>query len=264
MRAFLFLFFLICFKTIYVQTNYYTFNIDSIFSEQLFFFSFDSLSNKLPNNLTLKPVIYHRIIKNDSIINYLNFVVSKKDTFSLLDKLSENVQNDTDKNNLKEDGFKYTFQQDSLFLLLGKKLPEFSLKDLEGNNFSSKQLIGKPTLINYWSIYCKPCVKEISDLNKLRDKYKNKMIFIAITESACSKGELENFLHRKPFNFKILTLGDEYKKELKIQSIPVNIFIDGNGIIKSIQKNYPMDDRGRESNKNDNNYFVRIIDEMIK
>jgi len=220
---------------------------------------------RLPSNVLVKPVIYHRITKKDSIINYLNFVVTKKDTTSLFEKLFENGKIPIT-SPIENDGFKLTFQQDSLYLLLGKKLPEFSLRDLNGEIFASKQLIGKPALINYWSIYCGPCVEEIPDLNKLMDTYADKMNFIAIAESACSEGELENFLEKRPFKFKMLTLGDEYKKELKIQAIPVNIFIDRNGIIKNIQKNYPIHDRSKNDENiiNENNYFVRIIEEMIK
>lgn len=245
----------------YGQTVYYSFNRDSLYSEQSIRSNYDTVSNRLPDNLTVKPVIYHRIIKNDSIINYLNFVATRRDTVNLFDKLSENGQNYSDKDSFKDDEFRFTFQQDSLFYLLGKKLPEFSLKkDLDGNIFSSKQLIGKPALINYWSIYCKPCVEEIPHLNKLRNKYTDKMNFVAIAESTCSEGELESFLQKRPFNFQMLTLGDEYKEELKIQAIPVNIFIDKNGIISSIQKNYPMDDgRGKADN-----YFERIIEEMLQ
>lgn len=253
---------LICFKLNYGQTNYYTFNTDSVFSEESIRSNYKTLSKRLPRNLDLKPIVYHRISKNDSIINYLSFSATQKDTTSLFDKLFEIGQKKSDMNPLEDDGFKLTFQQDSLFLLLGKKLPEFSLKDLNGETFTSKQLIGKPALINYWSIYCGPCVGEIPDLNKLMDMYADKMNFVAIAESACSKGELENFLQKRPFNFKMLTLGDEYKKELKIQAIPVNIFIDENGIIKYIQKNYPIDNEGNSINEN--NYFVRIIEQMIK
>ncbi len=265
MRTFLLLLLLVCFKLNYGQTNYYTFNTDSVFSEESIRSAYKTLSNRLPDDVLLKPIIYHRITRNDSIINYLNFVATRKDSTSLYDKLFENGQKKSDANLPENDSFKLTFQQDSLFLLLGKKLPEFSLKDLNGETFTSKQLAGKPALINYWSIYCGPCIEEIPDLNKLRDKYMGKMNFVAIAESACSEGELESFLQKRPFNFRMLTFGDKYKEELKIQAIPINIFIDENGIIKNIQKNYPMDDRSRndENSINDNNYFVKIIEKMI-
>ena len=185
---------LICFKPNYGQINYYSFNTDSIFSEESVRFAYKTISNKLPENITLKPTIYHRINKNDSTINYINFSTIRKDKASLFDKLFLDGHEKP-----QEKSFELTFQQDSLFLLLGKKLPEFSLKDLNGNFFSSKQLIGKPSLINYWAIYCNPCVEEIPELNRLQEKYSEKMNFIAITESACTEGEIEGFIKKKTF-----------------------------------------------------------------
>lgn len=149
-------------KVNFGQTNYYSFNSDSLFSELSLRLAFEKMVKTLPDNYILEPTIYHRIVKKDSIINYFLFAAQKCD--SGIDKYK----------------FKFTFNQDSLFLLLNEKLPEFKLKDLNGNEFSSSQLIGKPTLINFWETYCAPCVAEFPQLNELKEKYGNEMGFIAI------------------------------------------------------------------------------------
>lgn len=80
-------------------------------------YEFESIQANLPSTKILIPTIYHRIVKKDSIINFVSFKMGEK--------TSEN----------KYSKFEFVFEQDSLYLLLNKKLPEFNLKDLNGNTF---------------------------------------------------------------------------------------------------------------------------------
>ncbi|WP_187774930.1 TlpA family protein disulfide reductase [Pedobacter sp. BS3] len=151
------------------------------------------------------------------------------------------------------------------FLLLGKKLPEFKLTDLRGDEFSSSQLIGKSALLNYWAIYCVPCVAEMPELNKLKEKYGDKMNFVAFTENTCKDDDLIKFLEKHPFNYYILQNAENYKKTLKISAIPRNLFIDKEGYVRYIQGNFPYTAFDLEKGikkYDDNNYFVKIIEEL--
>jgi len=234
----------------YGQTNYYTFNTnDSLYNEKQVQELFKAALKSIPNQYILEPTIYHRIIKSDSIINYTAFHAEKT--------VSTN----------NESRFEFTFKQDSVFLLLNKKLPGFILKDVKDNEYSSKQLIGKPALLNYWAIYCKPCIAEMPELNGLKEKYGDKMNFIALTENTCQDDNLIGFLEKHPFNFHIIQNAEGYKKALKINAIPRNIFVDKEGYVRYIQANFPYTayDSQKGIKEYDNkNYFVRIIERLIK
>lgn len=231
------------------QTNYYLFNNDSLLTEKAVRSAFDKSITTLPSNYDIIPTVYHKIVKGDSIINYVTFYVGKSNS------------------SINKHQFKFTFKQDSVFLFLNKKLPEFKLLDLQGNEFSSNKLIGKPTLLNYWAIYCGPCIAEMPELSGLKERYGSEMNFIALTENTCKDDNLINFLEKHPFNYQILQNAENYKKTLKIGAIPRNIFIDKGGYIRYIQGNFPYTkfepaNGIREYDKN--NYFVKIIEELIK
>ena len=232
------------------QTNYYTTNSgSSLLSESQVQAIYESDNEPLPEIYTVKPTIFHRIVKKDSIINFYTFMVYK-----------------TDKKEHKSK-FEFEFKQDSLYLLLNKKLPEFELMDLDGKLFSSSKLIGKPTLLNYWAIYCGPCIAEFPQLDELKTKYGNKMNFVAIAENTCPGDTLKNFLKKHPFHFFMLENGERYKKTLKIGAIPRNIFIDKDGYIRYIQGNFPYEALNMETGErkySDNNYFVKIIEELTE
>jgi len=231
------------------QTNYYSQNNGlAISSESQVKEIYETILKTLPKRESLTPTIFHRIVKKDSIVNFYAFMVQNADKKDQKSK------------------FEFEFKQDSLYLLLNKKLPEFKLMDLDGKLFSSSKLIGKPTLLNYWAIYCRPCVAEFPQLDALKTKYGTQMNFVAIAEDTCPGDTLKSFLKKHPFHFFMLKNGERYKKTLKIGAIPRNIFIDKDGYIRYIQGNFPYDALNMETGERkyaDNNYFVKIIEELI-
>src|ERR1700684_14506 len=54
---------------------------------------------------------------------------------------------------------------------IGSHLPEFSVKDLRGKDFSSANLNGKVVLVDFWATWCQPCKKEMPGYQKLLDLY---------------------------------------------------------------------------------------------
>ena len=54
---------------------------------------------------------------------------------------------------------------------IGSRLPDFSVKDLQGREISSADLRGKVALIDFWATWCQPCKKEMPGYQKLVDSY---------------------------------------------------------------------------------------------
>ena len=96
--------------------------------------------------------------------------------------------------------FSYAFDGYNKADTTKRPAPEISLIDIGGNNIKPESLKGKVTIINFWGIKCKPCVKEIPKLNSLVKDYKNQeIVFVAIASD--SKDELNKFLKKRSFNY---------------------------------------------------------------
>ncbi|WP_207426952.1 TlpA disulfide reductase family protein [Pedobacter sp. SYSU D00535] len=234
-------------KLSFSQVEVYTFNSDSLLSVTAVRGYFDSFAAHLPAGFISKPLIYHRVEKQDTLINFMSFEIVRK--------TSDN----------EASVFHPVFKQDSTFLLLGKKLPEFELKDLNGNTVSSAQLSGKPSIINFWGIYCRPCVAEIPQLNELKQRYGSKINTVAITKEDGERTVLLAFLKKRPFQFYILGKGEGYMEQLHIKALPKTIFLDRDGVVRAIKGNYPAEQdlkTGKEYYL-ENNSFTRTLDKLL-
>ncbi|MCX8531691.1 TlpA family protein disulfide reductase [Chryseobacterium luquanense] len=116
---------------------------------------------------------------------------------------------------------------------IGKHFPIENYKNKDGKNFTSDYLKDKPTFINFWSTTCEPCIEELPYLNKLRDKFENKVKFIAITHD--NKEKVDKFLIKHELNFQHITDSlKELQSYFKLIRNPMTFIIDKNGNIQEI------------------------------
>ncbi len=113
-----------------------------------------------------------------------------------------------------------------------KPLTEFKLTSLDGKTVDSDSLKGKYVIINFWATWCGPCRKELPDLNKFYEKYKNdpKVVVLTIaTDSADTPTKtVETFVKNNKYTFPVVR-GPEYASKNNINAIPMTWFVDPNG-----------------------------------
>lgn len=106
-------------------------------------------------------------------------------------------------------------------------------KNKDGKNYDENYLKGKPSLINFWSINCEPCIRELPDLNRLKHQFKDSVNFVAITVDNAT--EVESFLKKHKFEYEQITDSIfQLLNDLKINALPMTILLDKNGIILNV------------------------------
>jgi thiol-disulfide isomerase/thioredoxin len=115
---------------------------------------------------------------------------------------------------------------------IGKLVVPFSFIDINGNLLSSDSLKGKVIVMNFWSVFCHPCIREIPELNALVGKMNGKeIVFIAPAEHTSKKMLVNKFLQNHPFNYQIVLVNQD---DYNVTSFPTHIIIDRN--LKVINK----------------------------
>jgi len=120
------------------------------------------------------------------------------------------------------------------FSLMNQPAPDFKLKDLNDSIVSLTNYRGKVILLDFWSVHCAPCIKEIPNSNTLQDKLKGKD-FVVVTVCFDSKQkEWKGMIVKQQwkgihlFNNFDAHLNDKYF----FNSYPHYVLIDKFGIIR--------------------------------
>lgn len=87
--------------------------------------------------------------------------------------------------------------------------PNFTLKDLDGNVVSLKDLKGKVIVLDFWSTWCVPCKKSFPAMQLAVNTYKNdpavKFLFIHTWETTKTPVEdVKKYIAQSGFNFQVL------------------------------------------------------------
>lgn len=117
----------------------------------------------------------------------------------------------------------------SSYFSTGKRPATFTAKDLEGNQYKLRELEGKVVVLNFWFVNCGPCRREIPELNKLTDEYKDSANIVFLAIALDSKPEVEKFIEKFPFNYKIVNDGRYIADIYKVISYPTHAVIDKSG-----------------------------------
>ncbi len=125
--------------------------------------------------------------------------------------------------------------------------PKFQLKTLSGDMMSLKDHLGeKVILINFWATWCRPCRRELPEIQKLHEKWKEQG-FLALTISndpAKNLSKLKAYMKRYKYTFTVLldqnsTVIDKYNPK---RTLPYSVLIGKDGNIVKIFDGYKKGD----------------------
>ena len=124
-----------------------------------------------------------------------------------------------------------------------RRKADFTLKDLQGKEWTLSQLRGKVVLVNFWATWCPPCRKEMPDLNALYAEFKDKgLVILAISDEESAK--VQPFVAEHKYSYPILLdPGDKVTKLMAVEGIPKSFVYDREG--KLVAQAMDMRTRGQ-------------------
>ena len=115
-----------------------------------------------------------------------------------------------------------------------KAAPDVTFTTLSGEKVSMQSLRGKVVMVNFWATSCTTCIKEMPEMVKTYDKYKEKGLdFVAVAMSYDPPNYVLNYAQTRNLPFKVAldTQGEIAKSFDDVQLTPTTYVIDKNGDI---------------------------------
>jgi peroxiredoxin len=127
--------------------------------------------------------------------------------------------------------------------VIGTKIKNFSLLDVDGVQRNLSEWQGKVLVINFWATWCAPCREEVPDFVELQSQYQEdglQFVGLALQEA----DEIREFLQEFNVNYPSLAGFNEVAKLAKqlgndIGVLPYTVFVDRDGTI-SFTKRGPL------------------------
>jgi len=122
--------------------------------------------------------------------------------------------------------------------LLGKAAPLVDGAGVVGTERVSSQHAGEVVVVDFWSSYCGPCVKEFPQLQALQDRHGGKVHVVGVSEDE-DPATIPPFLARTGVRFPITwdrdkLLGGQYS----VGSMPQTFVLDRAGVIRFVHQGY--------------------------
>jgi peroxiredoxin len=121
----------------------------------------------------------------------------------------------------------------------GSRAPDFTLKDLSGNNVKLSDFRGKIVMVNFWATWCGPCMEELPFFQAISDNQSAGGFKILAINDKESKHQVLSKFTDKNYTFTFTILLDstgEVNTLYDVSRWPKTFFIDADGIIKKVQE----------------------------
>lgn len=148
---------------------------------------------------------------------------------------ANNVESTVDENNYekknedKVDG-EDLVEVDENEIAIGNLAPDFTLKNLEGEEVSLSDYRGKIVLINFWATWCKFCDIEMPDLDAL-DKENEDVVVLAVDVNE-EASKVKTYIEKGGYEFEVALDSDgAISRQYLVSAFPTTYAVDKEGIL---------------------------------
>jgi thiol-disulfide isomerase/thioredoxin len=103
------------------------------------------------------------------------------------------------------------------------------LRDRQGETLDFQSLKGKKIVVNFWATWCPPCIAEMPSMQALYNDYKDKAVFIFLTNE--DSEAIHKFTDRYGYGFPIYQEVSATPSTLETNTLPTTYIINEKGEI---------------------------------
>ena len=123
--------------------------------------------------------------------------------------------------------------------LTGQSAPSFRLSSLTGDSLASTAFLGKITLLDFWEVWCGPCVASMPKVEQLHHKYADRGFQVyGITHEISQLDAVRRLIASRSIHFPTLIGTDQVRSDYKLVAIPLYVLIDRQGTVRYVCEGY--------------------------
>jgi peroxiredoxin len=109
---------------------------------------------------------------------------------------------------------------------------DFTLKDMNGADYSVASLKGKVVLMNFWATWCAPCLAEIPEFVRAYAEHKDKGFEIVGVLTEDSGDQLKAFASEHRMNYPLVMISPQFEDAYgPIFGLPTSVLIARDGSV---------------------------------
>lgn len=121
---------------------------------------------------------------------------------------------------------------------VGQNVPGFTLTTFQGETISTKDLVGKVIVVNFWASWCQPCEQEAFEMEEAYQSYKagGEVVFLGV-DWVDTEPEALGFIEKFGLSYDNgPDLGTKIAQLFRIQGVPETYVIDREGKLAYVKK----------------------------
>jgi thiol-disulfide isomerase/thioredoxin len=123
--------------------------------------------------------------------------------------------------------------------LIDSQVKDFSLEAFTGEGVAISEKVGKVVLLDFWEVWCGPCVQSMPKVQKLFESYRDEGLEVmAVLMDKDSKDSAQLMLDHKKITLPQMIGNQDLREYFQVYAIPQYVLIDRAGKIKFIYQGY--------------------------
>ncbi len=109
---------------------------------------------------------------------------------------------------------------------------DFEATDLEGQPFQGLSLKGKPLLLDFWAVWCLPCIEAMPTLNRLSHDLKEEGLeVVGVAVYSGDRERVGKFLKEHKVDYTIVVGSESILEKLGVIGFPTYFLVDSEGLL---------------------------------
>jgi len=113
----------------------------------------------------------------------------------------------------------------------GASLKAFRLPALDGRTIGNRSYRGRVLLVNFWGTWCKPCLEELPEFDRLYRRYRQHGLTLIAIATDTEPDLVREFVASRKLGAKVLVNGEDYALQYNQTKFPFTFVVDPSGTI---------------------------------